>query len=394
MSIFFGQQGNALNTSDSPAIVVPPPFTNLAHALSFCAALLVFAFAPVFLQWSIPESYASKFKAMPLTYENYLTVAHFLESESDLDVVIIGSSETWASLDPNAIAEYLSSNGSAEHVKGLNAATNWAGFDRSLIVLNSILERKKPRLVLMGETHTSAGSVPHYLSKYFWNGEFDGLIATASLRLKYYAMRVFGAPHEVWRRILSTNASTDAIIADVAKLDRGKAKGLQRLINNGGFQGLDLGWTSSDNEGTSDTSSVAPAKSPYQTATPRQSVEIFWENKLPGYVGYASEPHDAHQTRFLQAIAKLCKDKGIVFATVVLPIDFKDTLLPKLEIRPLAGGAVRDWPMIGLPMSEVFKGLNVEEAKAYYHDRSHFNKAGGETYTTLLLPAIRRLYEN
>jgi hypothetical protein len=394
MSIFFGQHAKTLNGDDSKSFTVPQPFTTLAHALLFCASLLVFAFAPFLLQIGTKESYTSKFKAMPLTYENYLTVAHFLESDDNLDVVIIGSSETWASLDPNAMTDYLSNQGNAKDLKGLNAATNWAGFDRSLIVLKSILERKKPHLVLMGETQTSAGSVPHYLSKYFWNGEFNGLLGNTGLRLKYYAMRIFGAPHEVWRRNLSTNATTDGIIADVARLDKGKAKGLQRLINNNGFQGLDLGWTTSSIEGSSDANAAVPAKAPYQTTILRKGSEIFWENKLPDYVEYASEPHDAHQTRFLQAIAKLCKDKGIVFATVVLPINLKDTLRTKLEIRPLADGAIRDWPMIGLPMSEVFKGLNVEQAKAYYHDSSHLNRAGGQTYTALLLPNIRSLYEN
>jgi hypothetical protein len=394
MSVFFGHGGKTAVSTNSDAVVVFPPFSSMAHALMFCATLVFFAFAPLVLQIGTPESYISKFKAMPLTYENYLTVAHFLESDEKLDVVIIGSSETWASLDPNAITGYLENTGSAKGLRGLNAATNWAGFDRSLIVLKSILERKKPRLVLMGETQTSAGSVPHYLSKFFWNGEFNDLLGSPALRLKYYAMRVLGAPHEIWRRYFSSNATTDGIIADVAKLDKGKAQGLQRLIHNNGFQGLDLGWTTTGEEGSSADSKAISAKARYHPATPQQAADIFWETELPDYVVYADDAHDANQTRFLQAIAKLCKDKGIVFASVVLPINFKDTVASKLVIRPLAEGAKRDWPMIGLPMNEVFKGLSLEQAKAYYHDMSHFNKAGGETYTELLLPGIRRLYEN
>ncbi|MBX9608759.1 MAG: hypothetical protein K2Y51_21240 [Gammaproteobacteria bacterium] len=357
-----------------------PAFASRLHAALFAGLIALVMLAPLLTGTATDEDRALVYKSVPLRYLNYFTVGELLRRPENIDILFIGGSETQTSIDVGIVSRLLSEN-LGRPVNAANLGTNWAGFDRSAQILKDVIERKKPRLVVLGETVTSY-QAPHYLAKFFW----DGTVATGDWtwleKLPFYYARLLGVPRWAWRQTMAAEPRPRSRIVGTR---------VGKLIDAHGFMGVSAGWR--------DRSKGRAALRPLPEVVEGRSPHSFdFLTLRPGerqaQFSRATQPYTCFQTKLLLRIRQMATDAGARFATLVPPTDFKadGKMLDSLRLRPLCGSVERAWPTIGISMADLFPGLDLEAAKSFYRNPGHLNRAGATSLTMALMPAVQGLY--
>lgn len=356
-----------------------PPFSNRAHAILFAFILLAVAIAPQILQAVAPPDPAQVYRNVPLTYGNYYTIGKtFSESES-LDVLILGASDGWTAIDPSVIASELG-KALGRPARVMNFGTNWAGEDRMAQLLADMDQRLKAKLVIGLENNTFQYA-PHALSKYWWRGQIPVAPLGPVTAAQFHMMRVLGAPRQIWNTLTQSAGHT---------LTEQSEKASRKLVDTKGFHSAERGWLSHANKSESDRR-VMPSRIPATPLLPPDA--LFFKGKEDDRFKFRPKAYTPLQSYFYRQVFAAVQAQGGLYATVSLPTHFKDTLLDRVEIRELADGRPRDWPVIGISMKELFSPLSFDELKSYYANESHLNPTGAKAFTLAVMPAIRILYE-
>ncbi len=367
--------------SESPAQSTRPPIINApfrkpVHALAAAAAFLAATLAPALTEALLPPPPATVYSGMPATYGNYYTIASELLKPGDIDVLIVGASDAWTSLDPRIIKAGLEADFDRP-MRVLNLSTNWGGLDRDYSIVRDVLRTHKVKLLLIPETD-AAQSNPHELSKYFWRPGRAPAGLDMKSRAKLYMMSVIGYPRQLWARFQNP---------ETAPLEPAYEEYLAAQTHRLGFNAAQVGWKSHSETDESN-------RLPYSFAgAPPLSIEtedLFYPGSPNDYFETRSD-YFKFQEAFILAIRDEVRSGGGTFATFSIPTHFGSTPMEKAWLRNLPTSE-RDWPVIGIPMTQLFPGLDFDQMKAFYTNESHLNEAGAFAYTTAMMPAIKELY--
>lgn len=358
--------------------LLPAPFARSGHAAGAVCLLMLLLAIPWLLQRFMPADAVKIYEGVPPIYGNYQTIGAELAKPGDIDVLIVGASDAWTSLDPRIIRQRLEQRYGRD-MRVLNLGTNWAGEERNAKIIKDFVTRHKVRLVLMPE-NDSAMKAPHELAKYWWTNDIDTQGLPLTNRAQLYLMSIVGLPRQVWARF-----RTD----ERAPLTASYQNYLREQTAALGFNAAKTGWKSHSEPSESN-------RRPYiDRSAPELSTEVdalfYRGGESDLYFEVRSYEYTAYQTHFTLAARDVVRAHGGVFATFSIPTHFQQAPLEKAWIRHHQG-VVRDWPSIGISMTRLFSGMKFDEMVEFYGNESHLNESGAKAYTRALLPAIERLY--
>jgi len=132
--------------------------------------------------------------------------------------------------------------------------------------------------------------------------------------------------------------------------------------------------------------------SPKTSVTPEDVCIYSPETKTNFFFSSAGLP--PLELHFIQKLAALAQDNGCKLVVVHNPkLDERySTVISEPVFWPdvLPG----DITMIGIPPATLFRGLSDDDTKKLYSDYLHLNVNGQRYFTTLMTPALLKIYES
>lgn len=357
--------------------IVRAPFSKASHAVWTAALIIFLCGGPSVLERVAPAASASVYRTMPSSYGNYYTIGEEIAKPGKIDVLIIGASDAWTSLDPRIIKGRLEAK-YQRPMRVLNLGTNWAGEERNAQVLHDVLKARRVELVLFPETD-AAPMAPHELAKYWWRGDVSADGLKLRNRAQLAMMTVVGFPRTFWSRFQTPEtAPLDAAGQSAARVQEAML----------GFNAAQTGWKSHSEPDES-------RRRPYEDRTaPAPSVsgkDLFYRGDGDDRFEVRADHYFPMQTPFVRASRDMVRAQGGVFATFCIPTHFQSEPLAKPWLR-IHDGLERDWPTFGISQTQLFPGLSFDEMLNFYGNESHLNGTGARAYTTAVMPAIEDLY--
>lgn len=359
------------------ADIIRAPFSKASHALLSVALLALLIVGPGLMQRIAPADASKVYLGVPAIYGNYATIGVELAKPGKIDVLIVGSSDAWTSLDPRIIKTYLEAETQRE-LRVLNLSTNWAGDERTAQLLKDTFRNHEVDLVLLAE-NDGAPIAPHELAKYWWRGD----VATGPLprrnRAQLEMMSIIGWPRQLWSRAQSR---------ETAPMLPPYQAYLTSQTANLGFNPSLVGWKSHNEPDEANRRPYVDLDAPPPAVS---GTDLFLGGDSRQEFEVRTSPYTPMQTPFIVASRDMTRAQGGVFATFSIPTHFGSSPLERPWIRDHEG-VTRDWPTIGISQTALFPGLTFNEMLDFYGNESHLNEAGARAYTNSLLPAIGELY--
>jgi hypothetical protein len=356
--------------------IVRAPFRKPSHALLAMAFIAGVTLAPTVLERVSPADPARVYQGVPANYAYHL-IGDEIATPGDVDVLIVGASDSWTALDPRIIREHLEER-YGRPMRVLNLSTNWPGEERNAQVVHDMLQDHNVHLLLMPET-SGYQTAPHELAHHWWRGALPTKDLPPANRAQLYVMSVVGLPRQLWARFQSPET---APLTDTYRY----YYDAQRTIF--GFNDAQTGWLS---HLETDASKRRPYESIDAPAPVVSDDDVFYSGEPDRYFEVRAPSYTPLQTVFTLMARDMVRAQGGVFATFSIPTHFQGAELERAWLHEHAG-VERDWPTIGLSMTNLFPGMTFDEMLSYYGNESHLNSSGARAYTRALLPAIERLY--
>ena len=356
--------------------VIRAPFRRLSHAIGTLAFVVGITLAPIVFNNLAPPAPEQIYRGIPAIYGNFYTIGEELAKPGKIDVLIVGSSDAWTSLDPRIVHGALESR-FGETMRVLNLGTNWAGLDRDVQIVHDVLRAHEVELVLVPESDPIQVA-PHELAKHWWRGDVSTRGLLVSQRAQLYLMSVIGFPRQLWSRFKSPES--------LPLLESYRAY-VDSQLQLYGFNSARTGWLSNYSTDTSDRREFVPLDAPSPAVTDEA---LFFQGEPNEYFALRFD-YSPMQTHFVTSIRDMVRAQGGVFATFSIPTHFQNEILEQAWVRPHVS-IDRDWPTIGISMSNLFPNYSFDQMLDYYGNESHLNTNGAIAYTRALLPAIETLY--
>jgi hypothetical protein len=199
--------------------------------------------------------------------------------------------------------------------------------------------------------------------------------------MQYHFMSIVGLPRQLWGRFVSV---------DSLKPMPSYETSLATMRSTLGFLGEARGWRSHHEPDESKRRKLIDRSIP----PPVLAVDKYF---FPGSENehFKWQYYDYNQlfTNFSRQTNQLVTAQGGLYATVAIPTHFRDAPLDRVVIRPLHQKAPREWPVIGISMTELFKDMTFDQMKDFYSNESHLNVVGARIFTEAMMSAVLRLYD-
>lgn len=361
------------------AFKVAQPFDARSHLSAFVATLVFAATLPFIDAYLLRPSGADVYRSVPPRYVNYRFVGDQIAKGGDVDVLLIGASDTWTTFDTKALTESLSA-ALGRPAKVLNFGTNWFGAEAYQARVRDALSNLRAKVVLIPDSDAGF-TYPHELTKYWWRHPVANAPDSLTMReqVTLYAASVLGAPHRLWADLRGVSN---------LRLTPSWQSSANAMEQTQGFNGERLGWLSH----FSTDRTTRPAFADVDRKPPPIPVEaLFYKNQEDANFVHLYYDYNAYQTAFLKDIDAVVRAQGGVFAMASIPVHFRGKPLERAVVRPIANKETRPWPSIGISMTQLFAGLTFDEMKTFYSNESHFNASGARLYSRTIAPALAKL---
>lgn len=354
------------------------PFDQRSHLVAFVAALFLVLFLPFLDSYVFRLSPADVYRSVPPRYVNYRFIGDEIAKGGNVDVLLIGASDTWTTFDTKALTEALS-DALGRPAKVLNFGTNWFGAETYQARVRDALQNLRAKVVLIPDSDAGF-TYPHELTKYWWRHPTahapDSLNAREQVTL--YAASMLGSPHRIWASLRG---------ASNLRLTPSWQSSANAMERSQGFNGERNAFLSHFNPVR-----TRPAFVDIDRKTPSISPDaLFYKNQEDASFVHLHYDYDAYQTAFLKDIDAVVKAQGGIFAMASIPLHFREKPLERAVVRPLWNKQPRSWPSFGVSMTQLFAGLSFDEMKQFYSNESHLNASGARLYSRTIAPALAKL---
>lgn len=362
----------------SDASIVRPPFSKASHAAIAAAGFAALLAAPIAIERLFPADPAKIYRGVAPIYGNYYTIGSELAKPGKIDVLIVGASDAWTALDPRVVKARMEAK-YGRPMRVLNMGTNWAGEERNAQIVADFVRAHKVDVVLVPESPTIQ-SQPHELAKFWWRDALRAQELPVRNAAQLHIMSLVGLPRQIWARFQTpkNNPLTESYRAY-----------LEAQTAVLGFNVTRLGFKS---HAVADEAQRRPfAERPAPTVT-LATDELFYQGEDDPRFAPRSFSYAPFQSAFTRAARDAARQSGAVFATFSIPTHFESSAEERAAIGVLSG-VDRDWPTIGISMTNLFPNLAFDEMLDFYLNESHLNEYGARAYTNAMMPAIERLYD-
>lgn len=362
-----------------------PAFSSTRQAAAFALLLLLLLLAPALAGKKLlpprEEIYSS------IWWENgnfpYMDGQIFRE-KGDLDIVFMGSSHIWAAFDTPYVQEQL---GKELGRTAVVRTFGWGGpgFDELYFVAKDLLEHRRVRMLVIDDNFNSSDQ-PHLLASRMFRfgdaaGTLDGL--SPQIQAAYYFASIAGMPRNL-TSMVRPNLPADMNAPNYWETRSHAANFAERL----GAITARIGFRENPSAEPEPFVEFAP-----QTGTPSPGVYIYSSDTKTNFV-FSSSGLPPTQLHFAQKFAALAREYGCKL--VILHVPTFDERHSAIISEPTF------WPdalhtevtMMGIPPASMFRGLTDDQIKKLFSDSVHLNENGQDYFTTLITPALLKIYES
>lgn len=359
---------NAATAGERKELNLRPAFGSNAQALWFLI-LVVFALAaPKIITNLNLVSRADSYEIMPETQGAYAFIKdEIFNKNEDIDILFIGGSVIWDAVDTPQVQKALSEK-LGRPAKVLTFGFNFNSIDIPYTQLRDLLERRRVRMVVFSIPRLSWTKGPSTLAYKFLRYDenkdvVDGLSTESKISL--YACSVLRSP----RDLLTVIRRSPPMVSPYAK-DLGAYKRQEGMTHNP--------------EAFVRFTPPAPVFS---------SSELIYSSSTQANFRFTNARLSAHQDHYLNKLVELLNEKNVPLVMLNVPQHSEKNSEKIIELQDWSQRFGMKIPLIGIPPTVLFTGLNEDEVEKLHSDAEHFNKNGNEYYTRTILPAILEVYE-
>lgn len=367
---------------------VRPAFTTALDAAAFGLLALMLLTLPLMIGPIIPRDPVRVYQGMPNDDWGFNYVAEVLKSQKPIDILIVGASEAFSSIDVPLLKKLLAEKtGREPEIQNLGQGRRSEEIIHQ--ILRDVTARRRVRGVVMTDT-IAFKTDPHENARYIL--PVDVLSAHGldrHHRLALYGGMVLAGPRQVWTQML-------------APLDGREApKRRQRIVGMAHTSGsilYDGGFSPYNPYETFRSSSMdVPA------ITPGSYLFDQWLKTANSQeVAPVMPPFSPFQQHFIRQTIRMLKNYRIPMLTLVVPLFAKSPQSPEPPVNPIQDKVMLrsfeaeprdDETIVGLSQAALFPGLSPEQVKSFYANEHHFNRRGAEHFTRSLVPVFEKWLE-
>ena len=348
--------------------ILRPAFESNAEAWCFLALVVLALALPVLITESGLISRQNSYEIMPENQGAFSFVKNeTFENTEDIDILFVGSSVTFGSIDAPQIQQALSG------VLGRPARVMTFGHyfntvDIAYMQIRDLLERKRVRQIVFSiprVPYTEGPSPTAYkFIRYSDDGElFDKLSLKSKISL--YACTVLRSPHDLLT-IIRPNLSKPSPFAENLGADKanlGMGRDIDKFVR------------------------FTP------TSPSISGRELIYAPETQERFHFTDEEITNHQNLYLEKLIELLERKNVPLMIINIPqyTEIHNTKI--VELKDWSKHFGKPIPIVGVPPTVLFAGLSDKEIESLYYDEIHFNANGNEFFTRTILPAILEIYE-
>jgi hypothetical protein len=364
-----------------------PAFASTQQAAAFAFLLLVLLLLPVLLTKSVlpPREQIYAWSGWDSTGPHPYHQQLIFEEKGDIDIAFIGSSQITHAIDTPEVQEKLSAMlGRPATVRTLG----WggAGFDALYITTKDLLQNRRVKMMVIYDECQTYDQPNSLAPNFFRLADDADSLAGLPLRLKldYYDAAILGVPKNLLCLLRS------ALPADMSPAKMDYVDGLYDADNIV----LRLGSIASHHG--FNFSALFDDYGPFIPYTPDNGITpsdvAVYSPETQADFQFSGPPVPDWQLRFGRKFTALARQYGVKLVLLHLPLesDRRSTVIQEREFWPDALRA--DITMMGIPPATLFKGMSDEDVRKLYCDTWHLNKNGQEYYTSLITPALLKIY--
>jgi hypothetical protein len=361
-----------------------PAFSSAREAGLFGLLVLVVLALPLLIPKSALPPREQIYAALPWEVGPFPYIhQQIFEEKSDVDIAIMGSSRTWASLATPYLQEKLSEKLGRKAVV-VSVCWPWAGFDALYMMSRDLMQQRKVHMLIFSDETSLMGSLdaPHeqawrWLRYSEETEEMSGL--SWQSRLAYYYGTVLGMPRTLMT-MLRPNLPPVLTPEKFKTLDE---------VHHWIMPPDRLGALSVKETFPDRTDDFAPY-TPDWSASP--SEVVTYSSETASDFKFGQGPTDSLQIYYAQKLAAMAKAHDTQLVCLNVP-SFTGRRLPELK-EPYFWPDTLHAPvtMLGIPSSELFSGLTDQDITKLFWDNVHFNLNGQEYFTRIVAPKLFDLY--
>ena len=348
---------------------IPDPFNTPLEKLAFILLLCLALFGSSLIGFFKLLDRFDYYSSVPSRAGPYHRFADLLGSKSSkslngekVDLLILGDSKIWTAVDPDLVEkEFFSLTKRA--IKLQMFASNWNGLDLQYVSGIDYLKRNSARLVL-SSLPVKAQPLPHEMHNLFWDSfEYSTFMDALpwSDKIQFWASESIGS----FRKILSILRPNNLL-------------GVQKRVIN--FGGIELtGRGARESEKGYESSKFELINQPDPVLSDNSHVAIG------GFKGFFTENKNALspiQKTMLELMLKTTASKKTRFGFLYTP-RLSSFNAKEIQSQFISPDLTSQLTLIGIVEQEFFNGLNQEEAKKYYYNKSHLNRNGQIRFSRL-----------
>jgi hypothetical protein len=355
-----------------------PAFSSTRQAAGFALLLLLILLSPELPRrsWLPPRQQVYAHISWGAGAFPYLHDQIF-EETGDIDIAFMGPSRIFWGIDTPQVQEQLTAKlGRKAVVRSL--CWSGPGLDVFYFVLQDLLEHRKVRVIVFPNCTAGAGNFAQLFTPlYFRMADNAAGLAGLPFRVKlsYYANAILGTPRDL----------LEALRPNLALIDSDKISwpGYTNIANPAHRLGS-----------LAIRESMGGAFEEFRPQSKARPEDVcVYSEATSQYFRFSGDPITAVQSVFARKIGALARAHGVKLVYLHMPQlnDADTSVIPVQTYWPdLFGQPVT---MMGVPCAKLFAGMADQDIRKLFYNYEHFNQNGQQYFTSLITPALIRVYE-
>jgi hypothetical protein len=348
---------------------VAEAFTTSFQRWAFAAAVTSFVALPFALDTLERPRLEERLRSMPTAAGDFAWIEHaILKEQSDIDVLVLGTSYLWAAVDTPLLEKRLSAN-LGRPIVARTLGSNFRGEEMYFILLEELLKHRQVGTVILSmpgvrDRRDTPHPYAHRIAGAAFFSMYDGL--PARQRASALGEHLLGAPRHALSLLRSERVEASPLV---------RTNGA--LVREAGFSGA----------GFTETMEAPPTHTADElTFGGSDRGRFCFREDLPGPL----------QLHFIEKTIRLAHGHGAKVVVLNIPTwadrnesassereRWSDCAIERMKWNEMFPGV----QLVGLSARELFGDMGDERAKLFFYS-GHMNANGARYFTSAVLPAI------